>query len=426
ENIKKGTYKCICKNDDIYYGDHCQFSINKDTDISFHNPYESYIGYDSRKSLKNMTSIYQDLTMSFKTDQTKALLVFAIDEFNNFFQIHLTDEFRIILSMNQGNVSKQCTVHSGKGTYFNNMEWRQIQLKYFTNNVTLFVDEQFCTIVGSVSQTKSYVVLDGADDEIVIPPILPAQTNILPYKVLYVGGVPRAKESGELITWSTIYNTKLPSILGCLRGLKFSHKFLDLRGSDLVSSNDGSISMRCHDESCKYLNCQNKGHCSVKWFQSPPHDTFCDCSMTSFYGPTCEKDDTIKFTIPNQQLSFDMSKIRQRYDLFDSKIQTFKFAFSADKEVSDVSKQMLSFVEMDNSKENIDITLDSDYELSVNLKDEKILFKGTFMDGYRHFIQIILDQRKHKIWVVVDDEKKILNFTKLPYNLARTKQFVFG
>uniref|UniRef100_A0AAF5DA98 EGF-like domain-containing protein n=1 Tax=Strongyloides stercoralis TaxID=6248 RepID=A0AAF5DA98_STRER len=427
ENIKENTYECKCTNDNIYYGNHCQFNINHNTDISFYNPYESYVGYDSKKSLKNIDSIYQDITLSFKTDQRKALLIFAIDELNNFIQIHLSDEFRIILSMNYGNISKQCTVYSDKGKYFNNMEWKQIQLKHFKNNVTLFVDDQSCTIVGSIVDKKNYVVLDGADDEIVIPPILPGQISILPYKVLYVGGVPKAKESGDLITWSTIYNTKLPSILGCIRGLKFSSKFLDLRFSDLKSSDKDSIQMKCKYDSCNLINCQHKGHCSVKWYQQSPRETFCDCSKTSFYGPTCEEDDTIKFSKIDQQLSFDMKKIRKRYDLFDSKTQTFKFAFSTNIE-EDVKykKQFLSLIQMDNVEENIEIILNSDNEIAVNINNQKIIFNNHFTDGYRHFIQLLFDQRKHKIWVIVDDEKKLINQTNILYNLAKAKKFIFG
>ncbi|CEF65854.1 Axotactin [Strongyloides ratti] len=427
ENIKENTYECKCKDDNIYYGDHCQFSINQNTDISFTNPYESYIGYDSKKSLKNISSIYQNITMSFKTDQRKALLIYAMDEVNNFIQIHLSDEYRIILSMNYGNISKQCTVYSDKGTHFNNMEWKQIQLKHFKNNVTLFVDNQSCSIIGSPLLTKTYVVLDEADDEIVIPPILPGQINILPYKVLYVGGVPRAKESGDLITWSTIYNTKLPSILGCIRGLKFSSKFLDLRFSDLKSSNKEAVKMKCQYSSCDLINCQNKGYCSVKWFQQDPKETFCDCSKTSFYGPTCEDDDTIKFSKFDQQFSFDMTKIRRRYDLFDSKTQSFKFAFSTDMDESTKLKnQVLSLIQMDDETENIEILLETNKKITININNQKIQFNNNFTDGYRHFIQMLFDQRKHKIWLIVDDDKKLINQSIISYNLAKVKKFIFG
>uniref|UniRef100_A0A0N4ZEX6 EGF-like domain-containing protein n=1 Tax=Parastrongyloides trichosuri TaxID=131310 RepID=A0A0N4ZEX6_PARTI len=428
ENLKENAYSCKCNNDKIHYGDKCQYNINNDSDISFLNSYESYVGYDSKRSLI-INSIQEDITMSFRTDQKQALLLYLMDEMKNFIQIHLSDEFRIILSMNHGNISKQCTVFAPINSVFNDMKWKQIYFYYEDNNAILSVNDEICKIIGPHILTTTSVALEEVDDEIVIPPIVPGQLTILPYKVLYIGGVPKARGSGNLITWSPIYNTKIPSILGCIRGLKLGKISLNLRKPDLKPINNKVLKMKCNDDLCSNLECRNDGHCSVRWltYQTPNlEETYCDCSKTSFYGALCEEADTIMFSDTDQQLYFDMSKIRKRYDLFESKSQSFKFSFSSEKQVNESNKILLSLIVMDDKNENIEILINSKGNLIIGINDENIIFSGNYTDGYRHYVQLYFNQDQRKIWLIVDEYRRYISNIKRMYSLSRAQRFVFG
>ena len=99
---------------------------------------------------------------------------------------------------------------------------------------------------------------------------------------LYVGGLEAAVEAIFLppVLWSAALKR---GFVGCLRDLVINGQSLDV--ADYAKNQDsGSIRSSCHimPPKCGEKPCMHGGKCSEGW-----NRFICDCSETSFTGPTC-------------------------------------------------------------------------------------------------------------------------------------------
>ena len=101
---------------------------------------------------------------------------------------------------------------------------------------------------------------------------------------LYLGGLDANVESIFLppVLWSAGFKR---GFVGCLRDLVINGQSLDV--ADFAKSQDsGSIRPSCHimPPKCKNKPCMHGGKCIEGW-----NRFICDCTQTSFTGPTCGK-----------------------------------------------------------------------------------------------------------------------------------------
>ncbi|TKR93092.1 hypothetical protein L596_007617 [Steinernema carpocapsae] len=190
EHFDTETTSCECKNRFIHSGERCEKNINKDTEVSFHDKESGFLKFRGDDLTTN--PITSNVVFSFRTDQKEALLVYAHDQYNNFVQIHLADEYRIVLSLNNISNILQCTVHSELGKEFSDMRWLQVVLETNSQRTTFSVNDELCSIEGprhlSSTQISEYTNL--LDEDIVLPPMPAGPVNLQPFHVLFVGGVP--------------------------------------------------------------------------------------------------------------------------------------------------------------------------------------------------------------------------------------------
>ncbi|PIO67128.1 hypothetical protein TELCIR_11137, partial [Teladorsagia circumcincta] len=91
--------------------------INQNTSVSFHG---GFLKYELPQN-----ALVEQTVLSFRTDQSQALILFVHDHNNNFMQLHLSEEVNLTLSLNNDDIVSFCTVRAHDGTEFGNMEWMQ-------------------------------------------------------------------------------------------------------------------------------------------------------------------------------------------------------------------------------------------------------------------------------------------------------------
>uniref|UniRef100_A0A915DIC2 Laminin G domain-containing protein n=1 Tax=Ditylenchus dipsaci TaxID=166011 RepID=A0A915DIC2_9BILA len=215
------------------------------------------------------------IVFSVRTDQKSALLAYAHDQFDNFIQIHLSDEYKLCL---QSTMTPNCKMYSAckAWTQFNDMRWLQIVLEQTLDQITMSVDDEVCEITGPhlLSQRK-IDAFTGSFEGVILPP-QPAGPVVAatPYYFLFVGGLPSVQHTRIKRDRIAYYVTDIPGLLGY------------------------AVRTGCYND-CDTLVCHNGGHCTVQWQNYDPTNqerTGCDCSKTSYYGSNCLKDTGLTFT----------------------------------------------------------------------------------------------------------------------------------
>jgi hypothetical protein len=88
------------------------------------------------------------MVFSVRTDQKRALFVYAHDQFDNFLQVHLENEYKIVLTLNNGTKVVNCAIYSEDSTEFSNMRWLQILIEQTSERISLHVDDAVCELTG--------------------------------------------------------------------------------------------------------------------------------------------------------------------------------------------------------------------------------------------------------------------------------------
>ncbi|KAE9418180.1 hypothetical protein Angca_007617, partial [Angiostrongylus cantonensis] len=115
EDFASDGVLCRCKYSNVQSGRNCEIDINQNSSVSFNGGFLKY------ELLRN--PLVDQTVISFRTDQSHALILFVHDHHNNFMQLHLSEEVNLTLSLNNEAIVTSCTVRARPGTEFSNMEW---------------------------------------------------------------------------------------------------------------------------------------------------------------------------------------------------------------------------------------------------------------------------------------------------------------
>ena len=98
-------YSCKCKNRHAQTGEFCQYDINIESEVTIAGGYIRF----NQSNLK-ISPITANITLSISTDQSEALILYSLDQFYNFVQMHLTDKYTFVLTLNNDRAVAQCEV----------------------------------------------------------------------------------------------------------------------------------------------------------------------------------------------------------------------------------------------------------------------------------------------------------------------------
>uniref|UniRef100_A0A915DFR5 Uncharacterized protein n=1 Tax=Ditylenchus dipsaci TaxID=166011 RepID=A0A915DFR5_9BILA len=293
------------------------------------------------------------------------------------FSIHLSDEYKIVLTINNDTQIARCTVHAKHGTQFNDMRWLQIVLEQTLDQITMSVDDEVCEITGPhlLSQRK-IDAFTGSFEGVILPP-QPAGPVVAatPYYFLFVGGLPSVQHTRIKRDRIAYYVTDIPGLLGCMRGLMVNEASVDLRQGGIRPLDSDAVRTGCYND-CDTLVCHNGGHCTVQWQNYDPTNqerTGCDCSKTSYYGSNCLKDTGLTFT-GDSSIVFDMSEPK-RFFLHESVQQLLQFAFSSEAAVESAQNQHLTTIYFSDGRE-FHAILTKNSSLKLHLADSQLFFFG--------------------------------------------------
>ncbi|EYC37877.1 hypothetical protein Y032_0760g2123 [Ancylostoma ceylanicum] len=364
---------CRCKNPNVQSGRNCEIDINQNSSVSFHG---GFLKYElSQNALRDQT------VLSFRTDQSQALILFVHDHNNNFMQLHLSEEVNLTLSLNNEDIVSSCTVRAHPGTEYGNMKWIQ--------SSTLTVDDDACIIQKprKLAQHPVQKFINVFTDIVIIPVGLNSPADPKPFVYTFVGGLERETHSSDgSMLLRPIYQCAVPDLLGCMRGLRIGGEVVDLRNAKHgYRPNDPKLVRSGCELGCNSLDCKNSGHCSVAWRGNG--DVTCDCSRTSYAGADCTADNGLTLA-GNAYFTFDMDRFLSRYILTPTKrTQTLQFAFAP--QSPSTQHQILATIHFKDDR-LFEVILNKNGSVNVGIVDETKrgvvrTFVGNFSDGYRHF-----------------------------------------
>lgn len=108
QRFENNSTKCQCKNTFTQHGENCDNDINVDSEVSFHDLERAFIKFQNSEIPLN--PLNSSVVFSFRTDQRRGLLFYAHDQFDNFIQIHLSNEYQVVLTLNYNTTVKNCVI----------------------------------------------------------------------------------------------------------------------------------------------------------------------------------------------------------------------------------------------------------------------------------------------------------------------------
>ncbi|VDK27144.1 unnamed protein product [Gongylonema pulchrum] len=427
EEFTLGTVICVCKNEILHSGDLCQNSINYGTEVSFHDAKRAFLKIQN-PAIEN--AMMQRILFSFRTDRRDALLFYLHDQLYNFVQVHLSEHCRVILTLNFNRTVRRCEVVA---------KWIQVMIFQWPDRIELNVDDEICQITGhrilSPEFIKKFDISSDIDD-VVEPPVSPLgvenSEQTRDYVLVFAGGVPTANYFGSL---DPIYQSNVPNLLGCLRGLMLGTQLLDMRNRSFWSHYQTETDMiiaGCETGCHKIENlCKNGGHCAVQWTKSYIIDeASCNCARTSYYGEFCDQDSGAYF-MGKTLLVFNAGEIFEKviYDWSQIGEHTFNFAFSTTADWDISKSQVLATVHFEFNR-IMEIVLCKNGSLNVGITSTDTSYVFTFPynynDGYRHFFQSTFRSRK-PLKIAIDSWEHVFpNEIVTGLSLAFATKFIFG
>uniref|UniRef100_A0A7E4WDY0 EGF-like domain-containing protein n=1 Tax=Panagrellus redivivus TaxID=6233 RepID=A0A7E4WDY0_PANRE len=440
EHFETGTVSCECKNKYVHFGDRCEKNLNTDSEVSFHDRNIGFLEYPGNSLPAN--PVISTIVFSVRTDQRRALLLYAHDQSDNFVQVHLSDEYSIYLTLSNytGDGKAEvlsCGVISNKFSEFSDMRWLQIIVERTPTRTTLSVDDEQCQILGPINPAPEDTRIKDYSSkypEAIYPPMGQGQLEAPePYQVLFIGGIrrPAIDDSFRKKRDRTVfYATLLPPLLGCMRGLVIGNSFVDMRKDGIRPANENAIRKGCYTD-CETISCNNGGHCTYKWENRDPsmkEFTSCDCSKTSYTGSNCLKDIGVTFE-GDAVLGYNFNKSHQ-YDLSFSPQQTIRFAFVPESLAIDgLGYRILSATFGQQNKLSVSITplREGADRIDVVLRKPNVTlkFEGNFNDGNRHFFQASFNKRASPVFIV-DAKKQYLEPTLPRISFLDVEKFEIG
>ncbi|KAI3414116.1 hypothetical protein GPALN_011579 [Globodera pallida] len=460
EHFDTESTSCACKLPRIHYGEHCEKNINANSSATFRGGTWGFLRFFDLP----VSALHSDVIFSVRTDQRRALFLYEHDHADNFVQIHLADEYRIVLTLNNLSKIVSCSLFAPPAKTFNDMRWLQLVLERNaagpgTTTTILHVDDDQCeigptllndqplsdqigTAAASVVISDSNGLLEEAatndDGDAILPPAPPVPPEKLrPFHMLYVGGMPRAKRlRRERRERLPVYLSNVPQLRGCIRGLLVDGEKVDMREAitnrTLAHKQWDSVQIGCEHVQCDQLHCQNGGQCSVNWNSANSAKTIqCDCARSSFTGENCTDDIGLSF-IGNSSVVFDMAEPKRFAFFQQSDRQTLSFAYAVQ---NGTNKQR-------HAQQLATIYFEDGREFHVVLDRNGSLFVGVFGPegpiNVQHIIGIFNDGLRHQFLVHFLPNNVMVELLELygtrrswliaceGMNLANAQRFYFG
>ncbi|XP_071177619.1 axotactin-like isoform X4 [Mytilus edulis] len=366
-----GSYTCICTNRWAHWGDSCERNMNKD-EISFDGTATSFLDLEGFKGDNLLDST---IILSFRTYDSKAILLYIHDAMNNFLQLELEKGDKLKLSFNHFKtiVSESLVYNS-----FNDGEWKQIviQEQIDKNNfhvTKMFVNSPDNMVIVPYSRLKlpTYSYTPFKKYETIKPPRSPGLTNTFmsEYYRLFVGG--------------TLENTSdIDQLSGCIRGLKIGDKVFSLQQE---AHQNPVVAMMC-GSGCSSSPCEHNGKCIEKW----DHNKFyCDCRKTNFIGNQCQKEASENFSGSSVlEYNFELQTTQAKKTTSENLSLTFQASSAVVGK-----KQMILAVIMSSKHDDHDMLLFMLNADGVNIKHcqkrivNGLMIQGKFADGKPHKLQ---------------------------------------
>ncbi|CAH1775534.1 unnamed protein product [Owenia fusiformis] len=217
------SYLCLCRDPMSHFGKNCELNINSAL-LSLHSP-GSFLIY---KSPIEPDLISSDIQFGFRTSASDGLLIFIHDHLNNFLQMEVQNTNEFVLRFNVMFDIKEERLLIEKNLTDN--RWKRVSLRLESDGRPRITVAGVTRLLNTYRNAMTFYMRNPfITEETVIPP-RPADfppTGI----TMYVGGAPESM-------------TKLPSLLGCLRGLKIGQKFwhftkADFQQGDLTFDESG-------------------------------------------------------------------------------------------------------------------------------------------------------------------------------------------
>ncbi|KAK3867252.1 hypothetical protein Pcinc_027284 [Petrolisthes cinctipes] len=225
---------------------------------------------------------------------------------------------------------------------------------------------------------------------------------------LYVGGV-----SAGIVVPPEVWAGRLgKGYVGCMRDLVINGLPSDL-ASYAKKQDSGSIVNFCHSDggSCSSNPCMHGGTCKEGWGRF-----ICDCSQTSFVGPTCGKDAAT--------LNFDGSQYVKMFSTeeINTQAEDISFRFRTRRPVG-----LLLATTSPHSADKLELALQSGkLRLTVTLGDkDKVVHVGNGLNDYQwHFVRLI--RRATQISLQVDNEAPTLDNTMGRHSILQYRDLHIG
>ncbi|VDI54244.1 Hypothetical predicted protein [Mytilus galloprovincialis] len=366
-----GSYTCICTNRWAHWGDSCERNMNKD-EISFDGTATSFLDLEGFKGDNLLDST---IILSFRTYDSKAILLYIHDAMNNFLQLELEKGNKLKLSFNHFKtiVSESLVYNS-----FNDGEWKQIVIQEQIDKNNLHVTKMFVNspdnmVIVPYSRLKlpTYSYTPFKKYETIKPPRSPGLTNTFmsEYYRLFVGG--------------TLENTSdIDQLSGCIRGLKIGDKVFSLQQE---AHQNPAVAMMC-GSGCSSSPCEHNGKCIEKW----DHNKFyCDCRKTNFIGNQCQKEASENFSGSSVlEYNFELQTTQAKKTTSENLSLTFQASIAVVGK-----KQMILAVIMSSKHDDHDMLLFMLNADGVNIKHcqkrivNGLMIQGKFADGKPHKLQ---------------------------------------
>ncbi|XP_063593453.1 axotactin-like isoform X3 [Penaeus indicus] len=405
-----GTYRCECSNPYAHFGRNCETNIN-DNAITFKTQ-DARVRYytNDTEALGRFNLLNNTFLLNFRTHDTSALILFAHDSLHNFVQLVLDAPDKLVFLFNSEKDITQVQVEATDGVVFNKGQSVEVLVKRTKTCTTLEVFTLGQTF--SKMEHKGLRLLQPDEYEqfpfgtsrplpgMVYYPHSLTRPN--PYFEAYLGSANDMSRDVKCIT---------KGMIGCLRGLRIGDQDVSLpRLSAETGNKDDNVKPDCK-LACDATPCKNGGSCTEDF--KNVNNFHCDCSGTSYAGPSCSAESA--FTFRGDQW---MSKASNSSVIADFILE---FAFSASEVVSEPQLILLL--------RSTDPSTAHDYLLVGVESDGSLLIEAQFsdldsqevhgakltpsahqidvFDGYRHHVVIM---RSPTDWTLKVDGEEYKTF----------------
>ncbi|XP_063434354.1 axotactin-like isoform X5 [Mytilus trossulus] len=367
-----GSYTCICTNKWAHWGESCERNMNKD-EISFDGTATSFLDLEGFKGDNLLDST---IILSFRTYDSKAILLYIHDAMNNFLQLELEKGNKLKLSFNHFKtiVSESLVYNS-----FNDGEWKQIVIQEQIDKNNLYVTKMF---------------VNSPDNMVIVPYSrlkLPTYSSKTPFTKYETIKPPRSQgltntfmsEYYRLFVGGTLEDTSdIDQLSGCIRGLKIGDKVFSLQQE---AHQNPAVAMMC-GSGCSSSPCEHNGKCIEKW----DHNKFyCDCRKTNFIGDQCQMEASANFSgSAVLEYYLELQTIQAKR----TNSENLSLSFQASRAVIG-KEQMILAVIMSSKHEDHDMLLFMLNAQGVFMKhyqkrvDNGLMVEGKFDDGKPHRLQ---------------------------------------